>query len=92
MEKVRAHLLIEGRVQGVFFRASTLEVSREEGVTGWVRNKPGGDVEALLEGDEGAVKRVIQWCRNGGPPMARVDDVEVVWGNYTGEFDEFSER
>jgi len=79
-------------VQGVFFRASTVKVSREEGITGWVMNKPGGEVEALLEGEKDALKRVIKWCRNGGPPMARVDDVKVLWGDYKGEFDEFSER
>jgi len=91
MKNVRAHLLITGRVQGVYFRASTVEVSREEGLTGWVRNIPGGAVEALLEGEKSAVERVIKWCRSG-PPMAQVKGVEVSWGDYTGQFDEFSER
>jgi len=91
MKNVRAHLLITGRVQGVYFRASTVEVSREEGITGWVRNITGGTVEALLEGEKSAVERVIKWCR-GGPPMAQVKDVTVSWDDYTGQFDEFSER
>jgi len=91
MKNVRANLLITGRVQGVYFRASTVEVSREEGITGWVKNIPGGAVEALLEGEKSSVDLVIKWCRNG-PPMAQVKDVKVSWGDYTGEFDEFDEK
>ncbi len=78
-------------MQGVYFRASTVKVSREEGITGWVRNRPGGTVEALLEGEKSAVERVIKWCRSG-PPMAQVADVEVVWGDYQGKFSDFSEK
>ncbi|MFQ5480182.1 MAG: acylphosphatase [Thermodesulfobacteriota bacterium] len=88
---VRARLIIEGRVQGVFFRASTVRAAREAGITGWVCNKAGGTVEALLEGDKKSVENVIKWCR-GGPPMARVDNIKVTWEDYKGEFTEFSER
>ena len=87
----RAHLIIKGLVQGVFFRASTIECARAENCTGWVRNRPDGTVEAIIEGEEDAVKRVIEWCRTG-PPMARVDDVLVTWEDYCGEFDDFSMR
>jgi len=89
MEKVRAKLLIRGFVQGVFFRASTREEAKRLGVSGWVKNRRDGNVEALVEGDREAVERLIDWCRNGGPPSARVTGVEVQWDAYTGEFDHF---
>ncbi len=86
---VRAHLIIEGLVQGVFFRASTVEAAQRHGVCGWVRNRAEGSVEAVLEGDEGAVKKVIEWCRTG-PPMARVDNVRIDWEDFKNEFDDFT--
>ncbi|MBI4774144.1 MAG: acylphosphatase [Deltaproteobacteria bacterium] len=89
MEKVRARLLIRGFVQGVFFRASTRDEAQRLGVSGWVRNRRDGDVEALVEGDRGSVERLIEWCRVGGPPTARVTGVEVKWEPYAGEFDHF---
>jgi len=89
MEKVRARLLIQGYVQGVFFRASTRDEAQRLGVSGWVRNRRDGDVEALVEGDRGSVERLIEWCRNGGPPTARVTGVDVQWEPYAGEFDHF---
>ncbi len=88
---VRAHLFISGRVQGVFFRANMRRVAREHGVKGWVRNLPDGRVEAVLEGPEDAVKKVIEWAHRG-PPLARVERVEVHWEEYKGEFDDFSIR
>ncbi len=90
-ELARAHLIIEGRVQGVFFRASTVRVSRENSIRGWVRNKAGGAVEAVIEGNKSAVEEVIKWCR-GGPPMARVEDVKVTWEEYEGKFRDFSQK
>ncbi|RLE93840.1 MAG: acylphosphatase [Thermoprotei archaeon] len=88
---VRAHLFISGRVQGVFFRANMRRVAREHGVKGWVRNLPDGRVEAVLEGPEDAVKKVIEWAHRG-PPLARVERVEVHWEEYKGEFNDFSIR
>lgn len=67
---------ITGRVQGVFFRAWTQQQARELGVSGWVRNAPNGSVEAHFEGDEAAVKALIQRL-NEGPPSAEVAEVEV---------------
>jgi acylphosphatase len=67
---------ISGRVQGVFFRTSCRERASELGVSGWVRNRVGGDVEALFEGPDDDVERMIAWCREG-PPFAHVDRVEV---------------
>ncbi|HBO84077.1 MAG: acylphosphatase [Deltaproteobacteria bacterium GWC2_42_11] len=88
MTKVRAHIIIGGAVQGVFFRAHTREIALNHSVHGWVQNRMDGAVEAVFEGDETAVKKVIDWCRHG-PPAARVHDVIVNYLNYTGEFNGF---
>lgn len=85
---VRANVKISGMVQGVFFRAYTREKAVQLGVAGWVRNLREGRVEGLFEGSEQAVSQLISWCRKG-PPSARVTDVEVEWGEYSGEFDTF---
>jgi len=66
---------VHGRVQGVFFRASTRERAAEAGVAGWVRNCPDGSVEAVLEGPPEAVEAVVAFCREG-PGPARVERVE----------------
>jgi len=85
MARIRAHVWISGRVQGVFFRAHTKELADELGLTGWVRNLPDGRVEAVFEGEEDAVKEVIEWCKRG-PPLASVEKVEVRYEQPTGEF------
>jgi acylphosphatase len=72
----RRHILVSGRVQGVFFRASTRDVAREAGCTGWVRNLDDGRVEAEVQGPAEAVDRVVAHCRSG-PSQARVESVEV---------------
>ncbi len=90
-KKVRAHVFISGKVQGVFFRATTRDKANELGVKGWVRNLRDGRVEAVFEGDEDAVKKLIEWC-HVGPPAARVEKVEVKYEDYRGEFDTFSIR
>ncbi len=87
----RAHLFISGRVQGVFYRANTQERARRLGLTGWVRNLPDGRVEAVVEGEEERIRELINWCHEG-PPGARVEDVEVHWEDYRGEFDDFEIR
>ena len=89
MEKVRAHVLIEGRVQGVFFRAHTQDEARKHKVAGWVKNRFDGSVEAILEGEKADVQALVEWCHKG-PPHARVRQVEVEWESYTGEFTDFS--
>lgn len=88
-DRVRAHIRVSGRVQGVFFRQTTAREAELLGVTGWVRNLPDGDVEALIEGDSETVDRLIAWCHHG-PPAARVDTVSVVWETATGEYSRFS--
>ncbi len=75
---VRARLRVTGRVQGVWYRASTRREAQRLGVRGWVRNRPDGSVEADVEGAEAQVQALIAWCR-GGPPHARVDDVAITW-------------
>ncbi len=74
--KVRAHLLISGRVQGVYFRQSTLLEVHHLGVNVWVRNLIDGRVEAVFEGEEHAVKTLVNYCRSG-PSAARVNNLYV---------------
>ncbi|HBR15999.1 MAG: acylphosphatase [Deltaproteobacteria bacterium RIFCSPLOWO2_12_FULL_43_16] len=89
MAKVRAHLTIEGIVQGVFFRAHTKEQADRNSINGWVKNKPDGTVEALFEGEEASVKKLIEWCHHG-PTGAAVKKVGVVWHEYKDEFKNFT--
>jgi acylphosphatase len=91
MSQVRAHLLISGRVQGVWYRGSTQETAISLGLTGWVRNLPGGQVEAIVEGERAVIQQLIDWCRQG-PPAARVSAIETRWMDATGEFDGFRVR
>ena len=88
---IRAHLIIKGWVQGVFFRATTGQEAVSLAITGWVRNCRDGSVECLLEGDRIKVDKLIKWCHHG-PPGARVTDVDVRWEEYADEFDSFSIR
>ena len=73
---IRRRLLVSGQVQGVFYRDSCRQEAEEKGITGSARNLPDGRVEVILEGDQDAVERMIEWCRRGSD-MARVDSVEV---------------
>lgn len=91
MAQGRAHVLISGYVQGVFFRANTREMADFYKLTGWVRNAQGGGVEAVFEGDEENIKSMIQWCHKG-PDGAEVKHVEVKWEKPTGEFRYFQVR
>lgn len=88
MDKVRAHLIISGFVQGVFFRANTQEKALSLGLKGWVRNRSDGTVEAVFEGEKVKVEEMIGWCYKG-PPGARVKDVSVKWEEYKEEFKDF---
>lgn len=86
--KIRAHLLISGRVQGVYFREKTKLKAREWDVSGWVRNLPNGMVEAVFEGDKDRVEKVIDWAKHG-PFWAKVKNVDIEWQEYRGEFQKF---
>jgi acylphosphatase len=73
---VRRRAIVHGAVQGVFFRDSTRREAARLGVAGWVRNRPDGTVEAVFEGDAGALEAVLDFVRQG-PPRARVERVEI---------------
>jgi acylphosphatase len=76
--RVKAHVLISGLVQGVYFRDSARRLALREGVGGWIRNLPDGRVEAVFVGPRAAVERLVAWCHHG-PPAARVERVDVEW-------------
>jgi acylphosphatase len=75
-EPIRRRAIVHGRVQGVFFRDTARQKARELGLSGWVRNRTDGTVEAVFEGDPHAVQEMLQELRSG-PPRARVDRVDV---------------
>ena len=77
-EVVQALAVVDGRVQGVYYRASTQEQARALGLRGWVRNLPDGRVELRAQGTRGRVEALLAWCRKG-PPSARVASVDVDW-------------
>ncbi|HSL91981.1 MAG TPA: acylphosphatase [Candidatus Limnocylindrales bacterium] len=77
-DTAEARIVVSGRVQGVFFRASTRDEAVRHGVRGFVRNLPDGRVEAVLQGDRGAVEKVVAFMREG-PPGAFVEETEVEW-------------
>ena len=86
--KVRAHVIITGRVQGVYFRVYTKRKADSLDLKGWVRNLPDERVEAVFEGEEENVKDALNFC-NHGPKYAMVEDVDLTWETYTGEYQDF---
>ena len=80
----REHVVVRGRVQGVFFRDETQRRARSLGVSGWVTNRPDGAVEAVFEGRPDAIDSMVNWCHRG-PSGAHVDDVQVAWEDPRGE-------
>lgn len=84
----RVHVYISGRVQGVFFRATTHRAATGFQLTGWVRNMSDGRVEAVFEGNNENVDKILEWCHTG-PPAARVEKVIVEEENFIGEFTNF---
>ena len=86
--KARAHIFVSGRVQGVFFRDHTQRWASSLHLTGWVRNIRDGRVEALAEGDKEKIEELIGRLKEG-PPSAQVDNVNVNWEKYKGEFKDF---
>ena len=87
--KVRAHVFVTGRVQGVFFRFETRRNAHRHNVNGWVRNLPDGRVEAVFEGEKAAVETLIAFCKHG-PSRAKVTNFKLVWETYIGNFDRFT--
>lgn len=89
MPMARVRVCVHGRVQGVFFRASTRDKARSYGIKGWVKNCFDGSVEAVFEGEKDAVDKVVNWCGKG-PADAFVKRIDVSWEEYSDEFHEFS--
>jgi acylphosphatase len=89
--KSRLQVLLEGRVQGVFFRGQTESWAAGLGLTGWVRNRPDGRVEVVAEGRREDLEALLGLLRRG-PSFARVDAADARWQDYTGEFDSFRIR
>ncbi len=88
MTQTRAHVHVSGKVQGVFFRQNTKRQAQNRGVSGWVCNTPDGNVEAVFEGEEAAVKALVDYCRHG-PSFAKVEKMQVDYEVYKGEFADF---
>ena len=88
MTNQRVRLFVSGRVQGVFFRQSLKAKSIQNNIFGWVKNLKDGRVEAILEGNEENVSRLVEWA-HGGPANAIVEDVEIRNEKFSGEFSKF---
>ncbi len=88
---VRAHIFVSGKVQGVFFRAKTMQEAIRLGVNGWVRNLPDGRVEAIFEGEKQAVDAAIDFCRKG-PRGSVITVFDLKWEPFSGEFKSFKVR
>lgn len=84
----QVHVVVRGRVQGVFFRASTQREARRLGLVGWVKNRGDGAVELCAEGEEEALKELVAWAHHG-PGAARVEKVDVRWRGFGGEHSDF---
>jgi acylphosphatase len=81
-------LIVRGRVQGTYFRASTQREARRLGLGGWVRNRSDGSVEIVAEGEETSIRELHGWAQKG-PSAARVDRVDTRWKSYSGEYADF---
>ncbi|MGM0418231.1 MAG: acylphosphatase [Thermodesulfobacteriota bacterium] len=88
-EKAAYYVLIKGRVQGVAFRWYTMKKAVDLDLYGYVRNMPGGEVEAEFEGDRKNVFLMLEWCKTG-PPSAHVEDTEIIEKKYSNKFHKFS--
>ncbi len=83
-EAKRIHVIVEGRVQGVFFRAFTRDEAARLGLSGWVRNRSNGSVEAVVEGEKSAVEEMARWFRRGSPHSI-VEKVHITEESPVGE-------
>ena len=84
----RAHIIVTGLVQGVFFRFNTVQKAQELNVYGLVRNLRDGRVEIICEGAEGRVNKLVEWSKKG-PEGAYVKNAHITWEQYTGDFETF---
>lgn len=90
-ETEQMHLYIRGRVQGVFYRASARQEAVRLGLTGWARNCPDGSVELVAQGPRPLCEELLRFCHEG-PPGARVDEIDVSWGEPSTEYVDFTIR
>jgi len=88
-EKMRVHIFVSGRVQGIFFRENTKKKAEKLAISGWVKNLRDGRLEAVFEGDRENIEKMVNWAKKG-PIWAKIDDFSLVWEDYQGEFKEFS--
>mgnify|MGYP001472872986 CR=1 FL=1 len=86
---MQLHVIIQGQVQGVFFRHQTQQLATKLNITGWIRNNSDGTVEGIFQGEEKVLKEILAFC-NKGPAMAHVDKVTVQWEEVTNEYLEFT--
>ncbi len=84
----RAHILVHGRVQGVFFRDHTQRWATSLGVFGWVKNLARGEVEILAEGEKERIEDLLRFVRKG-PPLSRVENLDIEWTSYIGDYENF---
>ena len=89
MPKQRVHLIIHGKVQGVFFRASARDKANELGLKGWIRNNSDGSVEIIAEGERVDLEKFTEWSHKG-PRHSTVNHVVINWESYSDRFDEFT--
>ena len=88
-EMLRVTIIVHGRVQGVFYRDSTMRKARELGLVGTVRNLPDGTVQIVAQGPAAALEDLIRWAREG-PPAAVVSDLKVDFGSPVPGYSDFS--
>ena len=91
MENKSVHILVTGKVQGVFFRQATKVIAIKNHVTGWVKNLESGQVEILLEGEDQNVNSIVEWCHNG-PANSRVDEIKIEQQKFSGQYSNFEVR
>ena len=87
----RAHIFVSGRVQGVFYRKHVQEMARNMRLAGWVRNVIDSRVEIVAEGEKEKVEQFLKECKEGST-FAKIQDIEIEYENYTGEFNDFEVR
>ena len=90
-EKIRVHIFVSGKVQGVFFRENAKKKAEKLAVQGWIKNLRDGRVEAVFEGHRKNIEEMVDWARKG-PIWAKIDDFSLVWEDYQGEFKQFEIR
>jgi len=89
MDKKRVHIIIQGKVQGVFFRVFTKDKAKELELNGFVRNKLDGTVEVVAEGYKDQLQKLVDWCHIG-PDLSIVETVQSDWQPYSAQFEEFT--